>query len=87
MKRLTKSTFVEPSNDDDMQNVFANHINLDEKTILMKSRGNSIEAEPLLRHALEICEIKLGPEHPHTQTARENLASWLAQMQLHKPAR
>jgi len=31
------------------------------------------KAEPLMRRALEIFEKSLGPDHPRTQTVRENL--------------
>ncbi len=33
------------------------------------------EAEPLYRRAVAICEKHLGTDHPHTVTARKNLAA------------
>ncbi len=41
---------------------------------LYKSQGSYSQAEPLLQEALDILQRQLGANHPHTITARENLA-------------
>jgi hypothetical protein len=41
--------------------------------LYLKSRAQYHEAEPLYRRAIAILEKTLGPEHPHTKTARKNL--------------
>ncbi len=40
---------------------------------LLWNTNRLAEAEPLMRRALDIFEASLGPEHPRTCTARENL--------------
>jgi hypothetical protein len=39
-----------------------------------------LEAEPLMRRAVDIFEASLGPDHPSTQTAKRNLEILLAEM-------
>ena len=39
--------------------------------------GQLDTARPLLDRALHIAPVQLGPDHPDTLTARNNLASWL----------
>jgi hypothetical protein len=46
---------------------------------LFEAQGKYAEAEPLYRRAIAICEKTLGPEHPDTKTARENLEILLSE--------
>ncbi|MEH2360782.1 tetratricopeptide repeat protein, partial [Nostoc sp.] len=41
---------------------------------LYRSQGRYSEAEPLYIQALDICEQRLGVDHPNTITIRNNLA-------------
>jgi hypothetical protein len=45
-----------------------------EQAGLLRATNRLAEAEPLMRRALAIFERSLGPEHPWTVTARDNLA-------------
>ena len=45
--------------------------------LLLFDLGRIDEAEPLYRRALEIAEMKLGPDHPDTATSLNNLAGLL----------
>jgi hypothetical protein len=40
---------------------------------LLKDTNRFTEAEPLMKRALKIFEDSLGPDHPTTKTARQNL--------------
>ena len=40
---------------------------------LLAATNRLKEAKPLVSRALEILEKSLGPDHPKTRTARENL--------------
>jgi hypothetical protein len=40
---------------------------------LLKATNHLSEAEPMYRRALKIFEDSLGPDHPSTQTVRNNL--------------
>ena len=42
---------------------------------LLQATNRLAEAEPLMRRALAIFEASLGPDHPNTVTARNNLAA------------
>jgi len=44
---------------------------------LLESKGDYAGAEPLYRRALAIAEKTLGPNHPNTATALDNLAGLL----------
>ena len=41
--------------------------------MLLQDTNRLEEAEPMMRRALEIYEKSLGPDHPDTQTFRQNL--------------
>jgi hypothetical protein len=45
---------------------------------LYKSQGRYSEAEPLYLRSLQICEQRLGVDHPSTVTVRENYDLFLA---------
>jgi tetratricopeptide (TPR) repeat protein len=47
---------------------------LNNLALLYKSQGRYSEAEPLYIQALDICERRLGANHPNTVTTRDNLA-------------
>jgi hypothetical protein len=38
--------------------------------MLYQEQGKSVQAEPLVKRALTICEQALGADHPHTQSVR-----------------
>jgi len=42
---------------------------------LLLDTNRLTEAEPLVRRALEIFQVSLGPDHPNTVLARDNLTS------------
>jgi len=46
---------------------------------LLEAQGDLTAARPLLERALAICEQALGPDHPHTNRVRQNLASLVEQ--------
>ncbi len=48
---------------------------LDRVGTYLRKRAQYINAEPLLKRALAICEKTLGPEHPDTATSLNDLAS------------
>jgi hypothetical protein len=47
---------------------------------LLQAKNCLLEAEPLMRRAVEIFEASLGPDHPDTGLARENLKVITAKM-------
>ncbi|WP_369127666.1 tetratricopeptide repeat protein [Candidatus Viridilinea mediisalina] len=38
-------------------------------------QGNLVTAERLMSRALQICEARLGSDHPNTQSSRRDLAA------------
>ena len=48
---------------------------LNNLALLLQATNRLAEAEPLMRRALAIFETSLGPDHPNTVTARNNLAA------------
>ena len=42
--------------------------------MLLEAQGDAVAARPYFEQALAIFEQILGPEHPYTETVRENLA-------------
>jgi hypothetical protein len=52
---------------------------LNNLALLLDAQGNYAAAEPLYRRAIAIFEKTLGPEHPDTKTARENLEILLSE--------
>ena len=50
-------------------------IRLNNLAQLLQATNRLAEAEPLMRRALAICEKSLGPDHPNTVIARNNLAA------------
>ena len=50
---------------------------LNQTAFYLKCRAQYVEAEPLYRRSLEICERVLGPDHPDTANSLNNLASLL----------
>ena len=50
-------------------------IRLNNLAQLLQATNRLAEAEPLMRRALAIFETSLGPDHPNTVTARDNLAA------------
>lgn len=48
--------------------------------VLLQATDRSGEAQPLLRRALAIWHSSLGPDHPNTVMARENLDRLLADL-------
>jgi Tetratricopeptide repeat len=53
---------------------------LNEIAYYLVDRAQYAEAEPLFKRAIAIDEKVLGPEHPNTQTIRENYANLLRDM-------
>jgi hypothetical protein len=54
-------------------------IDLNNLAGLYKSQGRYSEAEPLYLRSLQICEQRLGVDHPSTVTVRQNYDLFLAQ--------
>ena len=50
-------------------------IRLNNLAQLLQDTNRLAEAEPLMRRALAIFETSLGPDHPNTVIARNNLAA------------
>lgn len=48
---------------------------------LLQATNRPSEAEPLMRRAVEIFERSLGPDHPRTKLAQENLSLLLAEIE------
>ena len=55
-------------------------MSLNNLAMLYKSEGKYSEAERLYRRALSIFERSLGPDHPHVEACRANLAGLLSEM-------